>query len=77
MMNKSGGIYAKTKLYWWLASPYGIDDRDAYERSAGNAGGAYNRHVSNAFGVRPAVSLALDTKFISGDGGYDTPYLME
>ena len=77
MMNKSGGIYAKTKLYWWLASPYGIHSSGAYERLAYNAGSSSGSNVSNAFGARPAVSLALDTKFTSGDGGYDTPYLME
>ena len=77
MMNKSGGTYARTGLYWWLASPYGVYRSDAAERSVNSSGATYSTGVDTANGIRPAVSLGPDTVYTFGNGSYDNPILIE
>ena len=78
MMNKSGGTYAGTGLYLWLASPSGVRYSDALERSVASSGAAYSYSVVGyAYGVRPAVSLGPDTVYTFGNGSYDNPIIID
>jgi hypothetical protein len=78
MQNKSGGVYAKTQMYWWLASPSGMHSNQAAGRYVTNTGDlGYYYVVFNAYGVRPAVTLSSNIEFTRGNGTYDSPYIVE
>lgn len=73
-----GEKYAKIGFNWWLSSPYGYyTDSGLMIRSTSNVGKINYERTYNSQSVRPVISLASSSQFTSGDGGYDTPYLME
>ena len=70
--------YLYTNRAWGSGSPYDFNDIDAYEFSVLSLGNLNYYYVTNAFGVRPAVSLKPGTKFASGGTGISTnPYVVE
>ena len=72
-----GNIYARSGQWWWLASPYFMSSLDASVRDVYTSGGAYLNNVAFAGGARPVVSLNSGTKFVSGNGSYDTPFVVQ
>ena len=68
----------KTGLSYWLASPYYFGNYgNAFGRYIASDGYVHLNSVANAFGVRPAVSLATGTLYTSGDGSMASPYIVE
>jgi len=63
----------------WLASPnYFNNNNNANGRSVYADGSLSNRdYVSDAYGVRPAVSLKPGTEYTGGDGSMANPYKVE
>ena len=68
----------KTGQNYWLASPASFDyngARGRHARTDGSMDGYYG--VSNAYGVRPAVSLRPGTRYSAGDGSMTNPYIVD
>ena len=68
--------YLNTGNFYWLASPNYFSGINAYGRGVNIAGGMGNNGVSNAWGVRPAVSLKPGTGYTLGDGSYTNPFVV-
>ena len=70
--------YSSTgSTYWWLLSPNAWYSSRAYVFfvfGSSNPGRLSHIYVSNAYGVRPAVSLKSCTLYSTGNGTSDTPY---
>ena len=67
----------KTGQYYWLASPYYFFGYgNAFGRYVGSSGNLSNNLVSNASGVRPAVSLTPGIEYSGGDGSMANPYIV-
>ena len=69
--------YLNTGEYYWLGSPGTFSDYGAYGRGVTGSGSLNYRDVFNFFGARPSVSLKPGTVYISGDGSYTSPFLIE
>ena len=69
--------YLNTGQSYWLGSPRSFDSGNANGRYVSSSGslGVYN--VRGSYGVRPSVSLKPGTEYISGDGSYTSPFLIE
>ena len=67
--------YFNNERYVWLGSPGSFINSDA---SAGliDASGFGSGHVDSSGGVRPSVSLKPDTSYLSGDGSYTLPFVI-
>ena len=59
---------------YWLGSPYAFENGNAYGRRE-DLSDYYI--VSNAYGVRPAISLKPGTNYTGGDGSKNNPYIVE
>ena len=68
--------YLKTGQYYWLGSPY-YSTFDAFGGSVNSSGDVSNFYVVNPRGARPSVSLKPGTEYISGNGSYTSPFLIE
>ena len=79
--SKMGNNYAKIGFSYYLSDPTRFYQATYYNhgtiRIAGTSGTKGDLRVYESSGVRPVITLSVDTEFISGDGGYDTPYLIE
>ncbi len=65
----------KTGNTYWIDYKYNYDS--AVSRNAINEMGSFtNASISNIYGVRPVITLKEGTKYISGDGSYDKPYVV-
>ena len=72
-----------TKSRWeWTLSRYGTYDYGAYDSSfsawyvdSGGSMGIFR--VTNSNGMRPVFYLTIDTKFSSGNGSLDNPFIIE
>ena len=66
--------------WWWLLSPYrwsgGSADVFGVDGSS-NPGGLGSSYVSNAGGVRPAISLKSCIKYSTGNGSASDPYTIK
>ena len=69
--------YLYTNQVWGSLSSYCFNDYNAYQFGFFVFAYLNNYGVSGSYGVRPAVSLKLGTKFISGDGSAENPYIVE
>ena len=67
--------YFNNERYVWLGSPGSFINSNA---SAGliDASGFGSGHVDSSGGVRPSVSLKPDTSYLSGDGSYTLPFVI-
>ena len=65
--------------YWWSLSPYRWYGNVAFEWfwNSGNAGLSNDNGVYYNGGVRPAISLKSCTKWNSGDGTAENPYIIQ
>ena len=71
----------KTGSYYWLASPkscYNSSYYNAYNYYS-NMQGVFSieRTVENNYGVRPAISLKPKTRYLSGTGTKNDPYIVD
>ena len=74
----SSTFYLKNGNEYWLASPNYVNNGHAYGRSVYTSGDMYNSSgVHSAYGVRPSISLKPGTGYISGDGSYTNPFVVE
>ena len=65
-----------TDTYWWSLSPYGFRGGGAFVwYVSGSNGGFYSSYVSNAFGVRPSISLKSTTN-VTGEGTSSSPFII-
>ena len=65
----------KTGYSYWIDDNYNYDS--TVNRNAINeTGGFTNANISNIYGVRPVITLKKDTKYISGDGSVEQPYII-
>ena len=65
----------KTGYSYWIDDNYNYDS--TVNRNAINeTGGFTNANISNIYGVRPVITLKKDTKYISGDGSVEKPYII-
>ncbi|MEG2147466.1 MAG: hypothetical protein RRZ30_02525 [Bacilli bacterium] len=63
--------------YWWVSSPCRFNSgyaRVFFVNGVDDPGNLNNGTVSNAFGLRAAISLASDTLTVSGNGTQVSPY---
>ena len=65
-----------TDTYWWSLSPYDfLGDGARVWDVGGSNGGFYSSYVSNAFGVRPSISLKSTTN-VTGEGTSSSPFII-
>ncbi|MGN1379053.1 MAG: hypothetical protein ACI4XR_01475 [Bacilli bacterium] len=69
--------YLNTGEYYWLGTPNSFDDNIAHGDIVLNSGVDHRDFVNFPYGVRLSVSLKPGTVFVSGDGSYTSPYLIE
>ena len=80
----SGGVrfsnynyYLYTGETYWLLSPYHFYNYIAGGTVAYGSGTITSNGVHNSYGVRPAISLKVDTEYTTGDGTPDNPYVIK
>ena len=65
-----------TDTYWWSLSPNHFNGFNAYVWGVyGSDGNFYSNYVSNAYGVRPSISLKSTTN-VTGEGTSSSPYII-
>ena len=75
--NKSSDSYITNSNYnYWLMSPAGANDYNAYAWYVSNAGDFYSSTVDNNRVVRPVISLKAGL-LATGSGTSDYPYLIQ
>ena len=72
--------YLNNGSSYWLASPSSFDSINNVS-NAYIVNNGYNLYqgidsVSSSNGLRPVISLKVDTKYIKGDGTIDSPYII-
>ncbi len=81
----AGGVYATsnntyylyTGTWYWTMSPSLFFGGGAYVWDVGSSGGFDGGSgVYHSGGVRPVISLKHETKYLSGNGSKETPYLI-
>ena len=73
----AGTYYLKTGQIYWLGSPKYFYYNVAYGRLVDSSGNMSIVSVNSSYGARPSVSLKPGTEYISGDGSYTSPFLIE
>ncbi len=69
--------YLYNNSWYWLGSPDGFYNSIAYEFGVFNAYSLLNSiNVDNALGVRPVVSLEVNTSYTSGNGSMASPFFV-
>ena len=69
--------YLKTGNYYWLASPYYFDSISIRGLTVNPLGDISNGNSDYPEGVRPVISLKPGTEYISGNGAYTNPFVVE
>ena len=69
--------YLNTGNLYWLGSPVSFRRNNASGRGVNVSGDLSDDLVYNSYGARLAVSLKPGTGYISGDGTYTSPFLIE
>ena len=49
----------------------------AFNTKVSNAGALYSGDVKNDSGIRPVISLKPGTKYTTGDGSMENPYVVD
>ena len=73
----SSTYYLKTGSWYWIASPNGFDYRNAYVRHVSTTGDMGKHSIYGSGGARPSVSLKPGTEYVSGDGSFTKPFVVE
>ncbi|MBR7042081.1 MAG: hypothetical protein IKI04_01125 [Bacilli bacterium] len=74
-MNILNNANARTRQYYWLASP-NYYYYSAFGRRVDGGGGVDGTGVYDTYGVRPAVSLTPGIEYSDGDGSRANPYII-
>ena len=69
--------YLYSGVSYWAGTPYRFISNDSVVFHVGSAGGFGNAYVYISLGVRPSISLSIETVISSGDGTSDTPYVVQ
>ena len=69
--------YLNTGQNYWLGSPVFFNYYVASGCSVAASGSMANNYVYGLIGARPSVSLKPGTEYISGNGSYTSPFLIE
>ncbi len=69
-------FYLRTGRTYWTMSPYYFNGVHSFVGLISPEGIFHNRVVYDERDVRPVVSLKHDTKYLSGNGTKDTPFLI-
>ncbi len=80
----AGGVYGSdnntyylyTNQYYWTMSPDSFIGSDAFIWCISSTGYLSRSNVYGGNGIRPVVSLKHETKYSSGNGSKDTPFLI-
>ena len=72
----NNGNVRRTGQHYWLGSPYAFYITNADGRVINSTGGLSNGSSVNSFGLRPAISLKPNTKYVSGTGSMANPYIV-
>ena len=70
----NSNYYLYTNENWWTLSPSHFGDKITSYYFLSSSSNFYSSFVDSSYGVRPSISLAPNTKFISGNGSYNRPY---
>ncbi len=73
----NSSYYLYTKQVWWSLSPSYFYNSTVLGYRVYSGGHLMSDNVFNAYGVRPALSLAPGTKITSGDGTMNSPFVIE
>ena len=68
--------YLRKEFAYWTMSPWGLASTAAYAHSVDRYGACGNAGTTDAFGVRPVITLKPSTSIASGDGSAQTPYVI-
>ncbi len=74
--DKSSKYYLKTGYSYWTMSPYCFTVNNAHMWHTYSSGGFSDGYAYSVIGVRPVVSLKHETKYLSGNGTKETPFLI-
>ena len=69
--------YVRTGQYWWLLSPNYFSSLSACGRIVSTSGGYSNASVNAVDGLRPVIFLNPGVEISSGDGTYNSPYIID
>ncbi len=71
--------YLYTNSAYWTMSPYYWDGSYTYAQVfiVGSNGYLPGGNVISTWGVRPVINLSTSAKITSGNGTYQTPYVVE
>ena len=72
----NGDNFLKIEDDYWTMSPAYFNGSNAYNYVAKGSGVSTN-NVSDEYGIRPVITVKSNTKYTSGDGGLETPYVIE
>jgi len=67
----------KTSKDYWELSPLRFFGNHAIVRNVSRVGEINNNGVSNAYGIRPVISLNVNNKILSGSGSEEEPWIIE
>ncbi len=70
--------YLYTNQWYWTMSPFYFYDSHADLSGVGSTGNLHNYYAgySNGDNIRPVLSLKHETKYLSGNGTKETPFLI-
>ena len=66
----------KCGQYFWLGSPCSYKETTIKNNEISTSGTMESYSIGYSDGVRPAISLAPGTKYTTGDGSKDNPYIV-
>ena len=69
-------IYSINQTYW-LSAPDYFSNIMAYNRVMSSSGSPLAAYLSNAYGIRPSISLKPGIKYSEGDGSKEHPYVIK
>ena len=73
----NSNYYLYTGHFYLSLSPSNFSGADAFVFIVSFDGDLHGNYVGGSGGVRPSVSLASGTRYLSGDGTADAPYVIE
>ena len=76
IFSSASTLAIKTGQFYWLASPYYLSP-GSYVGYVTTSGGTDGHPVYYSISSRPVVSLKSGTKYTSGDGSMNNPYIIE
>lgn len=70
-------LFKKSNSFWITGSAeYNVTNNNSYHYSLGSSGTIINQNSNDLNGIRPVISLRSGTKYLTGDGSIDNPYII-